>query len=79
MLNGITMFERLVQQGTGGGLGDSYKFEFLSVTPDHAEVQLVDSNGNHGLKMGFNKEYNKWKLNLVNVAGQLGKSDWQQL
>jgi hypothetical protein len=77
-LNGLTFFESLVQQGEGGGLSEAPNFEFLSITPTHAEAQIVESNGKRGLKVIFNKENKIWKLNLAYISGQLGKTDWEQ-
>lgn len=79
LLNGKTFFESLVQQGEGGGSNEMPDFEFLSVTPTHAEAQIVDSNGKRGLKIVFNKEDKIWKLNVPYISGQISKSSWEQL
>ncbi len=78
-LNGTDLFERLVDQGAGGGLSEAPNFEFLSVTPAQAEAQIIDSNGKRGLKVVFNKENGIWKVNLAFISGQLSKSDWQEV
>ncbi len=77
-INGLGLFESLVQQGDGGRLNEAPDFAFILVTPTHAEAQIVDSNGIRGLKVAFNKENKLWKVNLAYISGQLGKSDWQQ-
>lgn len=78
-LNGLTLFEQLVQQGEGGRLGETLNYNFLIVTPTHAEVQMIDSTGKPCLKLAFDKENNVWKINLAYVSGQIGKAAWEQL
>lgn len=79
VLNGKTFFESLVQQDEGGGLNETTSFEFLSVNPTHAEAQIIDTNGERGLKVIFNKENKIWKLNVPFISGQISKTAWEQV
>lgn len=79
LLNGKTFFESLVQQDEGGGSNETPSFEFLSLTPTHAEAEILDSNGKRGLKLIFNKENKIWKLNVPYISGQISKSSYEQM